>query len=74
MDEQTNELVTPFLQVQGRKKREKFILMDGQEESDKEENVPILVTQMTTNFGVLDHRVTARRSLGPRESGKGEKQ
>ena len=35
---------------------------------------PILVTEMTTNFGVLDHQVATRMSLGPRDSGKGVKQ
>lgn len=39
MDEQMNELVAPFLRVQGRERREKFILMDGQGEADKEKNV-----------------------------------
>ena len=35
---------------------------------------PILVTEMIPNLGVLDHWVTARKSLGPRDSDKGEKQ
>ena len=39
MDEQMNELVAPFLRVPGRRRHEKFILMDGQEEADKEKNV-----------------------------------